>query len=106
MHIRECDMVQFDAPEGGGTVIINPPYGERMAKDDLPLLYKKIGDTFKQRFAAYDCWLITSNMEALKYVGLKASRRIPVYNGQLECRFVKYEMYSGTKRTSFKPKEE
>lgn len=106
VHIRECDMVMFDAPEGGGTVIINPPYGERMAKDDLPLLYKKIGDTFKQRFAGYDCWIITSNMEALKYVGLKASRRIPVYNGQLECRFVKYEMYSGTKRTTFKPKED
>jgi len=98
VSIKECDMKDFDAPEGGGIVIINPPYGERMDKDNLEELYKSIGDTFKKKFTGYDCWMITSNMQALKYVGLRASRKIQVFNGQLECRFVKYEMYPGTKK--------
>jgi len=103
VQIRECAMEDFEAPEGGGVVIMNPPYGERMDKQDSNELYASMGDTFKKRFTGYDCWIISSNMEALKYVGLKASRRIPVANGHLECRFVKYEMYSGTKRV-FKEK--
>ena len=102
VHVRECDMIDFEAPEGGGVVIVNPPYGERMDQDNIPELYEHIGDTFKKRFAGYDCWIITSNMQALKSVSLKSTIRIPVYNGQLECRFVKYEMYKGTK---VKPKE-
>jgi len=91
--IRDCEV-----PEGGGIVIINPPYGERMDKDDVAVLYKELGDTFKSRFTGYDCWMITSNMEALKHVGLKTSRKIKVYNGPLECRFVKYSMYKGTRK--------
>jgi putative N6-adenine-specific DNA methylase len=98
VHIRECDIKDFEAPEGGGVVIINPPYGERMDKDDINALYKSIGDTFKQRFSGYDCWVISSNMEALKHIGLRPSRKIQIYNGPLECRFMKYEMYRGTKK--------
>jgi putative N6-adenine-specific DNA methylase len=98
VNIREGDIKDFEAPEGGGVVIVNPPYGERMHKDNLDELYKSIGDTFKKRFAGYTCWIISSNQDALKNVGLRPSRKIPIYNGQLECRFMKYEMYSGTKR--------
>lgn len=96
--ITETDIRDFIPPDGGGVVIINPPYGERMDKDDLSELYKGIGDAFKKHFAGYDCWLITSNREALKHVGLKPSRKIPVFNGPLECRFVKYEMYRGSRK--------
>jgi putative N6-adenine-specific DNA methylase len=98
VHIRECDMHEFDAPEATGVVIVNPPYGERMDKDNITELYKQIGDTFKQRFLGYDCWIISSNPEGFKSVGLRPSRKIPVFNGQLECRFMKYEMYRGTKK--------
>jgi putative N6-adenine-specific DNA methylase len=98
VNVRECDIRQFEPPEGGGVVIINPPYGERMDKDDLSELYKTIGDSFKKNFTGYDCWMITSNKEALKHVGLRPSRKVPVFNGPLECRFVKYEMYSGTRK--------
>ncbi|MFM8917843.1 MAG: class I SAM-dependent RNA methyltransferase, partial [Bacteroidota bacterium] len=73
--IRESDMRDFDPPSRKGVVIVNPPYGERMDKDDLTELYKSIGDTFKQKFSGYDCWLITSNKEALKSLGLRTSRR-------------------------------
>jgi len=98
VHVRECNIKDFEAPEGGGVVIANPPYGNRMVKENIDELYKEVGDTFKHRFQGYDCWMISSNLEALKKVGLRPSRKITVYNGQLECRFMKYEMYSGTKK--------
>ena len=78
--------------------MINPPYGERMDKDDLDLLYTQIGATLKSRWSGYSCWVITPNAEAVNKIGLHATRRITVFNGPLECRFLKYEMYQGTKK--------
>lgn len=98
VSIRNCNMKDFEVPPGRGVVVINPPYGERMVKDNVDELYKMIGDTFKQKFSGYDCWVLSSNMEAFKQVGLRPSRKIKLFNGQLECRFMKYEMYSGTKK--------
>ena len=89
----------MEVPEGRGVVIINPPYGERMNQDeDINALYKSIGDTLKKKYNGYDAWIISSNMDALKNVGLRPSRKITLFNGQLECKFMKYEMYSGTKK--------
>ncbi|MES2592906.1 MAG: THUMP domain-containing protein [Bacteroidota bacterium] len=96
--IKNCDMKDFEVPAGRGVVIMNPPYGERMVKDNIEELYKSIGDTFKKSFSGYDCWVISSNMEAFKHVGLRPSRKIVLFNGQLECRFMKFEMYQGTKK--------
>ena len=98
VSIQSCAMQEFEVPPGRGVVVMNPPYGERMVKDNIDELYKSIGDTFKQKFSGYDCWVISSNMEALKKVGLRPSRKITLYNGQLECKFMKYEMYPGTKK--------
>ena len=81
-----------------GLIMINPPYGERMEKDDIPKLYKEIGDKLKKDFPGYTAWLITSNLEAIKKIGLHHSRKVTLYNGALECRFLKYEMYPGTKK--------
>ena len=99
VKLSSCDIQDIEVPEGRGVVIINPPYGERMDKDDdISALYKIIGDTFKKKFSGYDCWIISSNMEALKQISLRPSRKITVFNGSLECKFMKYEMYQGTKR--------
>ncbi len=98
VSIKVCDMKDFEVPAGRGVVIINPPYGERMDKDNIGELYKMMGDTFKKNFGGYDCWILSSNMEAFKNVGLRPSRKIALFNGPLECRFMKYEMYQGTKR--------
>lgn len=87
----------FTPPPGTGTVIINPPYGERMG-ENVNELYKSIGDVFKKKYAGYDCWMITSNMEAVKHIGLKPTRKITVFNGPLECRFLKFSIYEGTKK--------
>ena len=87
-------------PEGltRGVILMNPPYGERMDKDDIGALYKMIGDTLKKNWQGFDAWLISSNEEAVNNIGLRHSRRIAVYNGGLECKFLKYEMYGGTKK--------
>ena len=96
--IRNCDMKDFEVPAGRGVVVINPPYGERMVKDNIEELYKMMGDTFKQKFAGYTCWILSSNLEAFKHVGLRPTRKITLFNGQLECKFLKYEIYEGTKK--------
>jgi putative N6-adenine-specific DNA methylase len=81
-------------------MVFNPPYGERLDVD-LERFYREIGDTLKQSYPGTHAWFITANLEALKFVGLKPSRKIKLFNGKLETRFVKYEMYEGSKRTKF-----
>ena len=100
IKIRCADFLESDAPPvvGSPILLMNPPYGERMDKDDVVELYHLVGDTFKKKYAGYDCWIISSNQEAMKNVGLSTSKRLTVYNGQLECRFFRYSMYTGTKR--------
>ena len=83
--------------ENKGVVLFNPPYGERL-EADVNELYGQIGNTFKKNYAGCSAWLITSDMEAVKHIGLKHTRRIKLFNGQLECRFLKYEMYEGSKK--------
>lgn len=81
------------------TIMTNPPYGERL-EINIPEFYARIGDTFKKVYKGCAAWLITGDLSALKHVGLKTSRKIKVYNGKLESRWAKYEMYSGSKKAS------
>ncbi|MDO5638174.1 MAG: THUMP domain-containing protein [Myroides sp.] len=81
-------------------IVFNPPYGERL-DIDLERFYREIGDTLKQSYPGTNAWFITGNLEALKFVGLKPSRKIKLFNGKLESRLVKYEMYAGSKRAKF-----
>ena len=85
----------------GGTILFNPPYGARLTFDTLEL-YSQIGDTFKKNYAGCSAWLITSDMEAVNHIHLKHTRRIKIFNGKLECRFLKYQMYEGSKKISKK----
>lgn len=86
--------------EGKLHMVFNPPYGERLATD-MERFYASIGDTLKQGYPGTDAWFITANMEALKYVGLRPSRRIKLFNGRLESKLVKYEMYEGSKKAKW-----
>ena len=84
-----------------GTIIINPPYGERMKeKDEIIPFYQDIGTHLKHAYEGCDAWIISSNMRALKFVGLRPSQKNPIFNGPLECRYNKYELYRGSKRGS------
>lgn len=80
------------------TIICNPPYGGRITDDDLFSLYTSIGDQLKKKYSGSNAWILTANRDAAKHIGLHPSRKIPLFNGALECRFLKYEMYRGTKR--------
>ncbi|WP_157499296.1 THUMP domain-containing class I SAM-dependent RNA methyltransferase [Flavobacterium beibuense] len=85
-------------------MVFNPPYGERL-DIHLERFYRELGDTLKQGYPNTNAWFITANLEALKYVGLKPSRKIKLFNGKLEARLVKYEMYEGSKRTKFQNRD-
>src|SRR5690554_3382961 len=81
-------------------IAFNPPYDERISIRDVEEFYSKIGDTLKRGYPSTQAWMITSNMEALKFVGLRASKRIKLFNGKLEARLVRYEMYRGSRKAS------
>jgi putative N6-adenine-specific DNA methylase len=83
---------------GATTILFNPPYGERLELADLEGFYKNIGDTLKNGYPDSTVWFITSDLQALKHVGLRTSKRIPMKNGDLDCRFVRYDMYEGSRK--------
>jgi putative N6-adenine-specific DNA methylase len=86
-------------------MVFNPPYGERLPIE-VDEFYAKIGDTLKQQYPGTDVWMITSNLEALKYVGLRPSRKIKAFNGKLEARLVYYEMYEGSKKAKYNKEDQ
>jgi putative N6-adenine-specific DNA methylase len=99
IHIQHEDF--FKTQKGGSEklhIVFNPPYGERLENLNVEEFYGNIGTTLKHGYPNTNAWLITSNMEALKSVGLRPSRKIKVFNAKLEARFVKYEMYEGSKK--------
>lgn len=79
-------------------ILTNPPYGQRL-EGDINEMYKHFGDTLKQHYANTQAWMITANLEAVKHVGLRPSRKIKLYNGKLEARLLHYAIYAGTKKT-------
>ena len=104
--IRQADFFQSEKEvEGPLHICFNPPYGERL-NIEMERFYREIGDTMKQNYPGTNAWFITANLEALKFVGLRPSRKIKLFNGKLEARLVKYEMYAGSKRTKFQNREE
>lgn len=81
-------------------MLFNPPYDERISIDNIEKFYGNIGNTLKRGYPGTQAWMITSNMEALKYVGLKPSKKIKLYNGKLESRLARYEIYEGSRKAS------
>lgn len=88
------DLAQIEAPADRGVILCNPPYGERLGEvQQLSDLYKLLGDTFKQRFKGWTAFVLSGNPQLTKCIGLRTAQRIPVYNGAIECRLLKYELY-------------
>jgi putative N6-adenine-specific DNA methylase len=100
-NIIQVEKMPFEKllpPAEKGTLIANPPYDERLKMEDIAAFYKSIGDRLKQHWAGWDAWLISSNRDALKSIGLRTSKKITLFNGALECSFQKFELYEGTKK--------
>ncbi len=98
IEVRDQDFFESKKELFPLLMVFNPPYDERIeiADDEF---YKRIGDTFKKSYPNTLAWLISSDLDAMKKIGLRPSRKIKLFNGKLECRFMQYEMYEGTKRT-------
>jgi putative N6-adenine-specific DNA methylase len=99
VRVEKMAFEKLSPPGESGTLITNPPYDERLKMEDIAAFYKSIGDRLKQAWAGWDAWLISSNRDALKSVGLRPSKKITLFNGALECSFQKFELYEGTKKT-------
>ena len=99
IEVERRKFQKLDKPGPRGMIIMNPPYDERLGEEDVGALYREIGDRLKNEFSGYTAWLISSNKEALKQVGLRPSRKITVFNGRLECKFQKFELYEGSKKS-------
>ncbi len=93
VHLQTCSFEDSEPPVENGFILCNPPYDERIRIDDTIAFNKLIGDTLKRKFKGYTAWFISSDLESIKFIGLKPSRKIVVFNGPLECRFVKFELY-------------
>ncbi|WP_406603248.1 THUMP domain-containing class I SAM-dependent RNA methyltransferase [Neolewinella agarilytica] len=109
VELRNADFADLQAPrpvkeEDGGLLVTNPPYEVRLKTGDITTFYAQIGDTLKQNWKGYTAWIISGNQDAVKSVGLRTSRKIPMMNGPIEVRFCRYDLYEGTKKE--KKKEE
>lgn len=97
--VLEREAMQRSYPENKPSVVMmNPPYGERLSVDDISTLYKEIGDALKNRYAGCKAYIISSDKDALKHIGLKPARKWPMLNGSLECMFQEYELFAGDRK--------
>ena len=97
--VRQADMLDIEAPLAEGLMVANPPYGERLGDDaELAAFYPKLGDALKKRFAGWDCWLLSADTRLPKLIGLAPKRKIPLYNGPLECRLYRFPIIAGSNR--------
>lgn len=94
--VERADALSRSAPAPSGTLVTNPPYGVRLDdRDKVAALYPQLGDALKQRFSGWNAWLLSADTRLPKLFGLRASHRIPLYNGALECRLYGYRIVSG-----------
>ena len=92
----ECrDIKDFVEPSEPAIMVVNPPYGERLQLDNLLQVYKELGSRLKHAFQGNEAWVISSSYDCFDQIGLKASARIPLFNGDLDCEFRKYELFAG-----------
>jgi len=95
--IKQADFFKTHRPKQDTFLLFNPPYDQRLSID-LQQFYKNIGDTLKNNYPGTEAWFFTGNLQALKFVGLRPSKKIKLYNGKLEGRLVQYVMYAGSRR--------
>ena len=88
-------------PEKGSTIILNPPYDVRLRSENINQLYRKIGDALKQNCSGCTAWIISSNDEAIKNIGLRPSKKYNLFNGKLPSKLLRFDLYEGSKKSKF-----
>jgi putative N6-adenine-specific DNA methylase len=101
LTLEQGDVRTREAPAPAGVLIANPPYGIRLHDEHaLAAFYPRLGDALKQRFAGWTAYFLTGDARLAKLIGLKPSRRTPLWNGNIECRFYRFEIVAGRPRRS------
>ncbi len=95
IEFQTSDIKNLKINSNNATIIINPPYGERMTGKNNAELYSVIGERLKHQFAGNRAWIFTSSQEYLKNIGLRPNKRLTLYNGPLECTFSEYPLFTG-----------
>ena len=92
-HLELQDFFSYKPKEKEGVLFLNPPYDERIKDEHINEFYKRIGDHIKQNYTGWTAWIISSNVEARKHIGLRTAAKIKIFNGKLECRLMKFELF-------------
>jgi putative N6-adenine-specific DNA methylase len=99
VRLERADILARSAPASAGVMVANPPYGERTGSgEELARFYPQLGDALKQRFAGWRCHFFTADLRLPKLIRLEPARRVPLYNGALECRLYEFRMVAGSHR--------
>ena len=97
--VERADLLEREPPAPEGILIANPPYGERLGSgEELAAFYPKLGDVLKKRFAGWRCYFLSADTQLPKLIGLKASKKTPLFNGPLECRLYEFVVVAGSHR--------
>ena len=98
-HLERRDVLDAVAPLASGILVANPPYGVRIGESQaLGAFYPQLGDVLKKRFAGWQCYIFTADARLPKSIGLRPSRRMPLFNGALECRLYEFAIVAGSMR--------
>ena len=99
VRLKQGNVLELPAPATSGLILTNPPYGVRLGEQQsLAVFYPKLGDVLKARYTGWKAWIFTGDLRMPKLIGLRPARRIPLYNGQLECRLYGFEIVAGSAR--------
>jgi putative N6-adenine-specific DNA methylase len=99
VELKQMEVLDGGPPAAAGIMVMNPPYGERTGDDaGLAAFYPRLGDALKQRYAGWTAYILTADLRLASLIGLKASKRTPLYNGALECRLFEYRLVAGSMR--------
>ncbi len=99
VQLKQANALEISAPAETGVLVTNPPYGERMGEQqELAAFYPKFGDALKRKFAGWNCYILSADMNLPKLIKLQVSKRTPLFNGALECRLFEYRIVAGSMR--------
>ncbi|MBK8722765.1 MAG: class I SAM-dependent RNA methyltransferase [Saprospiraceae bacterium] len=101
ISLKHVSFEDSHPPFESGMIVMNPPYNERLRESENEEMYKIMGDQLKKTYQGYTAWIISSDLQAIKCIGLHASKRISTMNGSLDCKLLRYDLYSGSKKAKY-----
>ena len=99
VHLKQVNVLETSAPVAAGMLVTNPPYGVRVGEDEeMAAFYPDFGHLLKRRFSGWTAFILSGDLRLAKLIRLAASRRTPLFNGQIECRLFEYRLVAGSNR--------